>query len=804
MSLRFFFSFFPLTICFIIIFSFITYYNINSVYKTSLNSAPLIEARIFAARLEEQLDKLRNNLLTLSHRPSITAEDLKKDILQIFKQDAVFIVEIGYKKNSGESFMLLRDGDSFREATLEEVSQGPYSAFQQITTISLINNEVSLLPAVQAYYPDSPHRNKVENFSLMRMALATTEGVLMLGIDLQALKQLLTPYDIPVDNENNGFKFAYFFDFNGWLLFEMPEDQNIPLKPASQIDIARRGFTGDLGRAGLGSAFRPWAVHEDFWFMVKSVQNNTSGSLEATARYYSPEHAKASAKLYYTPVRFNTSGANPAVIGGIAFMSTSSIPQQAFSKFIWLSVGFILTFCLYAVYAFYKVQKNFGSPLYTLAKDIKNMLSFKDFSAIEQRPEFKEHQMLITASNGLIAQSMSMQTALSRVEGEVYHALSKQPVDLALAIPLPTQAIAAEYGIVGSSPAMAEVRQQIQKAAKAGTDILIWGETGTGKELVAEAVHNSSTRHSGPLISINCGALDENLLLDVLFGHMKGAFTDAKTDRKGAFLAANGGTLHLDEIGTASLKVQQSLLRALAVRRIRPLGTDVEYPFDTRVIAATNQDLRESVKNGTFREDLYYRLAVITIKTPALRHRKEDIPELAAFCIQESAANLGKGNMRLSRGTLDALMDYNWPGNVREFKNCMLRAIAFAESDILLPKHIIHTEKEITKQESYDSLTEVPQGSPSADAVSFASGIPQKPNNKKNAEPMPEGLNDRQAKAWPFIAKNKKITRAEYQEIVGNSISSRTAQHDLREFVKLGILVIVGAGPSTYYSLRKG
>ena len=178
--------------------------------------------------------------------------------------------------------------------------------------------------------------------------------------------------------------------------------------------------------------------------------------------------------------------------------------------------------------------------------------------------------------------------------------------------------------------------ENVRKAAQVMADVLVVGETGTGKELVSEAIHKLSPRGAGPFITINCGALDESLLMDTLFGHVKGAYTEARASRKGAFLTAQGGTLMLDEVGNAAPKVQQALLRALSTRRIRPLGSDEDVPFDTRIIAATNALLREDSQNGSFREDLYYRLAVITINTPPLRDRKADIPSLIVYFLSEA------------------------------------------------------------------------------------------------------------------------------------------------------------------------
>ena len=178
-------------------------------------------------------------------------------------------------------------------------------------------------------------------------------------------------------------------------------------------------------------------------------------------------------------------------------------------------------------------------------------------------------------------------------------------------------------------------------------------------------------------------------VMDTLFGHVKGAFTEAKTDRKGAFIASDGGTLFLDEIGTATPTVQKALLRALSVRRIRPLGSDRETEFNVRVVAATNVDLLDMVQRGEFRDDLYYRLKVIFIETPPLRQRKDDIPILANHFLRELSAASGRAEAGLSRGALEKLVSYDWPGNVRELKNCITRALTFADGDVLYAEDLV-------------------------------------------------------------------------------------------------------------------
>jgi DNA-binding NtrC family response regulator len=330
--------------------------------------------------------------------------------------------------------------------------------------------------------------------------------------------------------------------------------------------------------------------------------------------------------------------------------------------------------------------------------------------------------------------------------------------------------------------------------------------------LTAEAIHSVSHRAQGPFISINCGALDENLLMDALFGHVKGAFTEAHSDRKGAFVAASGGTLHLDEIGNASPRVQQALLRALSVRRIRPLGSDQDVAFDARIIAATNVDLLQLAASGDFREDLYYRLAVITINTPPLRTRKEDIPVLIKHFLDENVALTGHAPIRISQGALERMLNHQWPGNVRELRNCITRTLAFAESDLLLAEHILFTDwsAELEQPESDLPVHEVSTAAllPPPQRESLPAP-PERQDGKKSgpgglggSEDQPE-LNARQRKAWRTIARNGEITRSEYQAAVGGNISVRTAQYDLQDMVARGLLKKSGRGPSSRYLLAQ-
>jgi two-component system response regulator HydG len=235
--------------------------------------------------------------------------------------------------------------------------------------------------------------------------------------------------------------------------------------------------------------------------------------------------------------------------------------------------------------------------------------------------------------------------------------------------------------LAGTSPAMTSVYALLDRIAATDATALITGETGTGKELAARAIHRRSRRCDGPMVAVNCAAVPPNLLESELFGHVRGAFTDARTDRKGLFVQAHGGTLFLDEVGEMPLEMQAKLLRALEARTARPVGGPVEVPFDVRLVTATHRDLVACIEEGTFREDLYYRIHVVELTMPPLRARGTDTLLLAQTFLQQYAAQQGKAVQRISPPVAERLLAYAWPGNIRELRNCMERAVALARFD---------------------------------------------------------------------------------------------------------------------------
>jgi DNA-binding NtrC family response regulator len=229
--------------------------------------------------------------------------------------------------------------------------------------------------------------------------------------------------------------------------------------------------------------------------------------------------------------------------------------------------------------------------------------------------------------------------------------------------------------LIGQSAAMMKVYDLVRRVSATDSSVLLTGESGTGKELVARALHSESGRAQMPFIAINCAAVPANLLESELFGHVRGAFTDAKASRKGLFERANKGTVLLDEIGEMPMEMQPKLLRVLQERKVRPVGGSVEIPFDTRILAATNRDLETDVEEGRFREDLYYRLNVVEIHVPPLRARGNDILLLAQHFLEEASERMKRPVKGISSDAAKKLLDYDWPGNVRELQNAMERAV---------------------------------------------------------------------------------------------------------------------------------
>jgi two-component system, NtrC family, response regulator HydG len=263
--------------------------------------------------------------------------------------------------------------------------------------------------------------------------------------------------------------------------------------------------------------------------------------------------------------------------------------------------------------------------------------------------------------------------------------------------------------IHGVSPSSVKVDQYIALVAPTDMSIIIQGESGTGKEYIARMIHQQSNRHDKPFVAVDCGALSSELAVSELFGHMKGSFTDASSDKEGQFQMANGGTLFLDEIGNLSYEIQLKLLRATQERKIRRIGGSKDIEIDVRILAATNEDLDQAVQRGAFREDLFHRLNEFRISVPPLRNRKDDLPLFTEYFLRSANADLRKSIKGIDDNTKEAFNQYSWPGNIREFRNVIRRAVLLAGTDMItidqLPQEILkpeHVDKYFDISESTD------------------------------------------------------------------------------------------------------
>jgi two-component system response regulator PilR (NtrC family) len=278
--------------------------------------------------------------------------------------------------------------------------------------------------------------------------------------------------------------------------------------------------------------------------------------------------------------------------------------------------------------------------------------------------------------------------------------------------------------IVGKTKIMKDLFELIERVAGTKTNVLITGESGTGKELVARAIHYGGPLKNKPFVAVNCGAIPENLIESEMFGHKRGSFTGAVSDKDGLFRVADGGSIFLDEVGELPMSMQVKLLRVLQDRSFRPVGSTENVKVDVRVISATNRNLEEGIVKGTFREDLYYRLNVINIRTPALRERREDIPELIEHFLRKFSLGMGKAISTLSSAAMQAVLSYDFPGNVRELENTMERAVALEGSGEISLESLPPTLQKLTSRDHKATAAPVANSAqpPKASAINFEKG----------------------------------------------------------------------------------
>ena len=707
--------------------------SIENIVNRAIARNAQLQAQGMRLALEHALAETRNQLLILA-AGSMDPDDMKNRLEFRARADGLHYREVAYVGLAPENrYLLLNQEGQVINVPMHLALDSPSSPFHNISGEQQ-PGYVNVGQPMEAVYSMVPVNKSLQSLSLHVLRFFTAvqdsdgnfKGYLLLSLDMKDLRDIVSRYSSPeapiaASGAETRVR-SLFFDRDGWMLFQSETPDAALAGKNLANDAVRAGFWGDYGRPGFSMAFRPSPEHINYWSMVADVQAGQANQLPMTesSTVWSNGQMRVE-RVSYVPISFTPgSGGAPIVLGGLAVLDTSFTTTRAGMQVTGIYavsfLGGMLLLTLSLWWLARQISKSLNILGWALHKN--NITGVSDDLDLPPMPrELEGVKADINVLLGRLRQA--------RIQRLSHEALQDAQWQREPAPDLPHPEDLPASGLVGTSPAMQTLYDQVRKASQVLADVLVIGETGTGKELVSEAIHRLSSRASGPFITINCGALDENLLMDTLFGHVKGAFTEARQARKGAFLAAEGGTLMLDEVGNAAPKVQQALLRALSTRRIRPLGSDQEVPFDTRIIAAINASLLEDAREGSFREDLYYRLAVITIHTPPLRERKSDIPSLTVYFLTEAvktraraeemdaaseaetdaegngfssalSSRVARGTKmpnaaqmpQISRGALAKLMAHSWPGNVRELKNTLTRALTFCEENILYAENI--------------------------------------------------------------------------------------------------------------------
>lgn len=795
--------------------------SIEAMVNRAIARNAQLHAQAMSLSLEQILTETRNQLLILA-AGSMEPKDMVRRLQFRVRAEGLRYREVAFMgTDPSQRYLLLSYGGEIISIPPDIASATVGNPFTSLSAAQRPGH-VQVSQPLEVVYSMVPLNDSVQSIPLYVIRFSTPiydsqgvfQGMLILSLDLTVLRDAISMFSsssAPLRTADDETRIrSIFFDNQGWMLFQ---SDNLEADDASgrlNSDSLRAGFQGEFGRAGFSTAFRPGSNHVNYWSMVSNVQSGHSGQIFLDNGDAWGHGDNAVEGVSFAPVTFTANPDSPhTIVGGLAVLDTSFTATRTGIQIIGIyGICLLAGICLLGLGLAW-LARGTTKRLRRLSNEVNMRIDSHSSNPLVLPPMPRELEQLKDAINALLHR-------LRRSEEEQLNQQLMQDARWARepAENMPELDDIPENGLVGTSAAMQDLRANFLKAAPTMADVLVIGETGTGKELVSAAIHQASPRANGPFITINCGALDENLLMDTLFGHVKGAFTEARQPRKGAFLTAEGGTLMLDEIGNAAPKVQQALLRALSTRMIRPLGSDEDVPFDTRIIAATNAELLQDAQEGSFREDLYYRLAVITIRTPPLRRRKSDLPLLAVFFLTRAAESQGLPTPRLSRGALRKLQEYHWPGNVRELQNCLTRALAFCENGLIfaeniqlgpdtLPGDIARPERGKLSCPPARADSRQPHGEAAETAESpVAQPVPAESEDQgamPAAEDAQPRLNARLARLLPQIVELGSISRQEYQDMAGKDISMRTAQYDLQILVRLGLVRREGRGPAQRY-----
>lgn len=799
----------PTSLIVLALMGYATYWASSEFISVALERNSRIHAATTAQAVESLLERYKRLLLFVARNP-MSAEDTARYLKDIREIEGLEFAEFGFMPlREGEPVVFVSRGGKDRRLTREEVDgirPGPALLYAHVRGLKAGEVWLSEFGEVETPYPSAENPRERLSRAVLRMVTpyagsdGKVAGYAYLSLSAQMIRNLLSLYEssnspVFAFPRNPKFqRYTFFFDIDGWVLFQS-ESELIHDAPLRTLNI-RTAMPGTLGRPGLPEAFRPSEQNDNFWRTVEDVRKGHKDIVHPVNR---PESVSPYSEhfLAYAPVRLQLSpDGDSVVLGGIGYEDRSVLVDLAGYRHIDVMLIISAISVVVLVLAIALVARGTTLGLVELAYAVKNLNEKGDWHEVQLYETGYEAEMIKESINSMIRTLRAQFEEIKSKDMKIESVALKEPAELNME----RMSALTDDGFpefVGAGPYMQQMKRDITKASQVDADVLIVGETGTGKQLAAEAVHRLSHRVDKPFISINCGELDENLLLDSLFGHVKGAFTDGKGDRRGAFLEADGGTLFLDEIQSASLKVQQALLRALSMRKIKPLGSDKDIDVDVRLITATNVDLKKMIGDGKFREDLFYRLKVITIQTPPLREQRQNIPALAVYFLKEGERMAGRTGLALSRGALKAMVSYSWPGNIRELKHLVITAAVMAEGNV------IQAEQLGIDVGAKDTGLVLEQEPAPLFPVQEAMGAGQRETAGNGANKLetsyPEELNRRQILACEYVREHGSITNKELVDLLDSTISKRTAGYDIQGLVDRGLLVRKGRGPSTRY-----
>ena len=798
----------PTSLIVLALMGYATYWASSEFISLALERNSRIHAVTTAHAVEVLLERCKRHLLFAARNP-MNPEGAAGYLRDIRELEDLEFAEFGFMPlREGEPVVFVSREGVNRRLTQEEVDgirPGPALLYAHVRGLKAGDVWLSEFGEVETPYPTAENPRERMSCVALRMVTPYLEpdgelgGYVYLSLNAQVIRNVLSLYEssnspVFAFPRNPKFqRYTFFFDVDGWVLFqsEADRDDDAPLRTLN----VRKTLSGMLGKPGLPEAFRPSEQNGNYWRTVEDVRKGHKDIVRPLKRA-EPGSPYSEHFLAYAPVRLRLSLDQEApVIGGIAYEDRSVLVDLAGYRHIDVMLIISAISVLVLVLAIVLVARGTTLGLQELAYAVKNLTEKGEWEEVRLVETGYEAEMLKESINSMIRTLQAQFEEIKSKDLKIESVALKEPAEMSMG-PVISTLDENFPEFVGSGLPMKQMKRDIIKASQVEVDVLIEGETGTGKQLAAEAVHRLSSRNGKPFISINCGELDENLLLDSLFGHVKGAFTDGKGDRRGAFLEADGGTLFLDEIQSASLKVQQALLRALSLRKIKPLGSDKDIDVNVRLITATNVDLKALIAAGKFREDLYYRLKVITITTPPLREQRQNIPLLAVHFLKEGEHMAGRSGLALSRGALKAMVSYDWPGNIRELKHVIITAAVMSEGRVIQSEQLGINGKARNQD---DALMESVDSFVPENGEGFDRPLPSRNDKARNESGLPLDLNSRQILVCEYVREHGSISSKDLLSLLDGGISKRTASYDLQDLVSRGLLVRVGRGPATRY-----